>query len=323
MEKVLITGGAGFLGSHLGDKLIAEGKYVIAVDMSRGEKVEHLMGHDRFRFIQGSVLDRELMTRVIDGCDIVFHFAAIADPKRYVMEPLTTLEIDLRGSLVVLDITARKRIKFVYASTSEIYGRNPSIPWREDSDRVIGPTSINRWCYASAKAAVEHYCYAYGHQEGLRFVIIRPFNVYGPRLDDLGSGRVIPVFLKNFFMNKPVMIHGDGKQTRCLAFVDDIVEGISLLAFSGEAEQQAFNVGSTRETSILELAEIMKEVGGFSSPFQFIPYQEVFGESFEDVPRRVPDVAKVKEVVGWEAKTSLEDGLRVTIDYYRQRRDLP
>lgn len=323
MEKVLITGGAGFLGSHLCDKLIAEGKYVIAVDMSRGEKVEHLMGHDRFRFIQGSVLDRELMTRVIDECDIVFHFAAIADPKRYVMEPLTTLEINLRGSLVVLDITARKHIKFVCASTSEIYGKNPSIPWREDSNRVLGPTFINRWCYASAKAAVEHYCYAYGLQEGLRFVIIRPFNVHGPRLDDLGSGRVIPVFLKRFFLNEPILIHGDGKQTRCFAFVDDIIEGINLLAFSEKAEQQAFNLGSTRETSILELAEIMKEVGGFSSPFQFIPYQKAFGESFEDVPRRVPDVTKVKEVVGWEAKTSLEDGLRVTIDYYRQRRDLP
>lgn len=315
--RVVITGGAGFMGSYLCEQLLAQGYRVVAFDMNDGRKIEHLLGKPEFEFIQDSILNTEAMERVTEGADLLFHFAAIADPKRYVMEPLATLEIDLQGSLNVFKAAARHRVKVIFASTSEVYGRNPRVPWREDDDRLLGSTRINRWCYATAKAAGEHYLMAYHQQTGLPFVILRFFNVYGPRLDDLGSGRVLAMFLHQLFRDEPVIIHGDGSQTRSFAYIDDVVDGILRVAFSPQAENQVFNIGSGQEISIAELARLLIRVGDFKSELTFVPYVEVFGRQYEDIPRRVPDVSKIKQVVGWEATTSLEEGLQRTIAYYR------
>lgn len=319
--NIVITGGAGFLGSYISEKLLAAGHHVTAIDMADGSKIEHLLDHPKFRFHQDSILNTDLLTREmsLDGCDIIFHFAAIADPKRYVSDPLTTLEIDLQGSLNVFRAAAKKKVKVVFASTSEVYGKNPNVPWKEEDDRVLGSTHINRWCYSTAKAAGEHYLYAYHQKEGVPYTVFRFFNVYGPRLDDLGSGRVIPIFLEQFLKGQPVTIHGDGKQTRSFAYVDDVVDGILLASLSKAGENQVFNIGNTRETSIAELAELLKKVGNFKSPIQFLPHKHVFGDSYEDIPRRIPNVSKIKRLIGWEDKTPLEEGLRKTIDYYKKR----
>lgn len=319
MKNILITGGAGFLGSYLCEQLVGKGNKVTALDMADGSKVEHLMNEKNFQFIQGSVLDKDLMGREIKKADVVFHFAAIADPKRYVQEPLTVLEIDLQATLNILKMASANKTKVVFASTSEVYGRNPSVPWKEDDERVLGSTAINRWCYSTSKSAAEHYLYAYNQQEGLNFVIVRFFNVYGPRLDDLGSGRVIPIFLKQFLTGEPVTIHGDGLQTRTFVYVEDAVDAVLKLASSKKAELQVFNIGSDKEVSMLELAKIIKKVGGFKSPFEFISHKKVFGDKYEDIPRRVPDVSKIKKIVGWQAETSLEEGLKKTIRYYRDK----
>lgn len=319
--NIVITGGAGFLGSYITEKLLAKGHHVSVIDMADGSKIEHLMDHPQFRFHQDSILNTELLNRemTFDGCNMIFHFAAIADPKRYVSDPLTTLEIDLQGSLNVFRAAAKKKIKVVFASTSEVYGKNPNVPWKEEDDRVLGSTHINRWCYSTAKSAGEHYLYAYHQKEGVPYTVFRFFNVYGPRLDDLGSGRVLPIFLEQFLKGQPVTIHGDGKQTRSFAYVEDVVEGIVQSSLSQAGENQIFNIGNSRETSIAELAELVKKVGNFKSPIVYVPHKEVFGASYEDIPRRIPNVSKIKRLIGWEDKTPLEEGLKKTIEYYKKR----
>jgi UDP-glucose 4-epimerase len=262
------------------------------------------------------------MEHEIDKCDIVVHLAAIADPKKYVDSPLNVLDIDLRASLNIFSMASNKKKKIFFASTSEIFGKNPNIPWKEDDDRLLGSSRINRWCYSTAKAACEHYLFAYYQQENLPFVAVRFFNAYGPKLDDLGSGRVIPIFLKNFLTGEPVYIHGDGAQTRTFVYITDAAEALYKLTFSKKCEGEIFNVGTNHEMSILELAQLMKKVGRFTSEIKFITHKKVFGESYEDIPRRVPDVSKIKKFIGWQAKTSITKGLKLTIDYYRSRHGL-
>jgi len=318
MQQFLVTGGAGSIGSYVCEYLIDRGHEVVALDNGSSRKVEHLFDSGRFKFVQESILLPEVVERLVERCDVVIHLAAIADPKRYVTEPLNVLNVNLKGSLLLLEHCAGKGKKFVFASTSEVCGRNPRIPWNEEADRVLGPPHINRWCYSTGKALIEHYCYAYGQQEGLSFVIMRFFNVYGPRCDDLGQGRVIPIFLEKFLGDQPVVIHGDGRQTRCFTFIEDVAEAVVNLSLSPKTLGLCFNVGSNRETSILTLAETMKKVGGFKNELVFKPHQEVFGTSYEDIPRRVPDVSRIKNVIGWQAVTDLEDGLKKTIDFYRR-----
>jgi UDP-glucose 4-epimerase len=187
MAKVLVTGGAGSIGSFVCEYLVDWGHEVVVLDNATSLKVEHLFDSGRFRFVQDSVLNKDTVDRLVDQCDIVIHLAAIADPKRYVTEPLNVLNVNLKGSLGLLERCSRQGKKFVFASTSEVLGKNPDVPWDEDADRVLGPPSINRWCYSTGKALIEHYCHAYGQQENLPFVLMRFFNVYGPRCDDLGQ----------------------------------------------------------------------------------------------------------------------------------------
>lgn len=323
MSKILVTGGAGFLGSYLCEALLNKGEAVTALDTADSEKIEHILSHPHFRFVRGSVLDFELLAREMKETAMVFHLAAIADPKKYVTDPLKVLEVDLTASSELFKMAAAQPAKVIFSSTSEIYGRNPNVPWKEDDERVLGSTAVNRWCYSTSKAACEHFLHGWRKETGLPFVIYRFFNVYGPKLDDLGHGRVIPVFLKQFLNGEPVTVHGDGKQTRTFVYVTDAIDAMMRLAFDPACEGETFNIGTPQEITMLELAKKIKRVGKFSSEIIFQPHKEAYGESFEDIPRRVPDVSKVKKYVGWQATTPLETGLLKTIEYYRIRQTSP
>lgn len=317
--RVFVTGGAGFVGSYVCELHVGRGDEVTALDLSDGSKVMHLLERKNFRYIQGSVTDDRLVDREIQACDLVYHLAAIADPSVYVSDPLRTIETDLLAGLSVVEAASRYRRKIIFTSTSEIYGRNPKIPWAEDDDRVLGSTAINRWCYATSKAAVEHFILAHSQRNGLEYVIYRLFNIYGPRLDALGAGRVIPMFLERFFTNTPVQVHGDGSQTRTFCYVEDAARGIVAGALQEGATNSILNIGTDQETTILELASLMKTIGGFGSSIECVPYETVFGASYEDIPRRVPDLARIHQLVGWNATTTLEEGLRLTIEYFRDQ----
>jgi UDP-glucose 4-epimerase len=318
-KKIIVTGGAGFIGSYLCEELLKKGYAVVALDTSSGSKVEHLFKNKRFRFIQGSIMDIELLEQEIHDSEMIFHLAAIADPKQYVANPLSVLQVDLKASIEVFRLAALYQTKVLFSSTSEIYGTNPAVPWKEDDARILGPTHINRWCYSTAKAACEHYLYAHAQQDNLSFVIYRFFNVYGPRLDDLGHGRVMTMFLKSFLKGESVEVHGTGQQTRCFLYVSDAIDAIVKLAFHKKAENQVFNIGWDAEISILELAQLMKKVGKFASPIHKVSYEEAFGRSYQDILRRVPDVTKLTQLTRWKPKVSLEKGLKTTIDYYQRR----
>jgi UDP-glucose 4-epimerase len=318
-NKIVVTGGAGFIGSFVCEELLKKNMEVVAIDTSSGAKVEHLQGKKKFRFVQGSITDLDLLQQELSDASMVFHLAAIADPKQYVANPLSVLHIDLKASIEIFRLAALYRTKVIFSSTSEIYGTNPRVPWKEDDARVLGPTHINRWCYSSAKAACEHYLYAHQVQDKLPFVIYRFFNVYGPKLDDLGHGRVMTMFLKSFLQGDPIEVHGNGEQTRSFLYVSDAVDAIIRLAFLKKAEGQVFNIGTDREVPILELARLMKKIGKFDSPIRFLSYRKAFGTSYQDIERRSPDVTKLKKYLKWNPKIPLEEGIRRTIEYYRQK----
>ena len=322
MKDILVTGGAGFLGSYICEKLLKLGHKVTAIDMASGEKVEHLMNNKNFNFIQDSVCDVSLMKHQIKNKDMIFHLAAIADPLKYVTNPLNVMEVDLLAAINIFKIAQEFKVKIIFSSTSEVFGRNKDVPWCETDDRVLGPTSVHRWCYSTSKAACEHFLFALHKQEGVTFIIYRFFNVYGPRLDDLGHGRVIPIFLKQFLHQEDIAVHGDGKQTRTFIYVDDAVDAVIKLAFSKAAENEVFNIGRPEEYTMYELAKFMKKVGGFSSKIKFVKHEHVFGKGYEDIPRRIPDTTKLKKFINWKPKVALEEGLRRTISYYKEKKGL-
>jgi len=317
--KMLITGGAGFLGSYLAETLLNWGHEVVAVDMvqnSKDCKISHLLDHERFEFYRGSVLDKDLMDKVIWECDKVFHFAALVGVHHYVERPYDVLDVNVNGTKLVADLAYKYGKKMIFASTSEVYGRSTKIPFSEDDDRLLGPTKVDRWCYSTSKAVGEHYCFAY-YQLGLSVVVLRFFNAYGPRLDSIESGRIISIFMGQLLKNKPLTIIGDGKQTRCFTYVDDVIEGIIRSSEVKEAEGEVINIGTNRETSILELANAMIKIYGSDAKIDFIEHEGMYGTGYEDIARRVPDISKAKKLLKWEAKISLEDGLKKTIDWFK------
>lgn len=318
--KILITGGGGFLGSHLSEELLKRGNEVTIVDLidkSNQHKIQHLIGNKNYKFYRGSVLDRDLMDKLIWECDKVFHFAALVGVHHYVERPYNVLDVNVNGTKLVADLAYKYGKKMIFASTSEIYGRSTKIPFSEDDDRVLGSTKVDRWCYSTAKAVGEHYCFAY-NQLGLPVVVLRFFNAYGPRLDSIESGRIMSIFMGQLLKQKPLTVIGDGSQTRCYTYVNDIVEGIIRSSEVKEAEGEAFNIGTNRETSVLDLAKDMIKIYGGKHEIQFMEHEGIYGTSYEDIKRRVPDVSKAKRILNWEAKISLEDGLTKTIDWFKQ-----
>ncbi len=321
--RMLVTGGAGFLGSHLVDTLLAQGHEVATLDDVSAGAEEKIMQHRdkrQFRFVRDSVLNTAIMDGLVNRCEMVYHLAAVVGVHHYVINPYAVLNVNVNGTQIVLQLAHKYGRKVLFTSTSEVYGRNPKVPYGEDDDRVLGSTRIDRWCYSTSKAVGEHFCFAY-QKLGLPIVIVRYFNVYGPRMDKLDTGRVVTIFLGKMLRNEPVTVIGDGSQTRCFTYVDDAVQGTLLAGQQPEALGHIFNIGSDRETTVLELAQRMIALAGSSSKIVFVPQEQVYGNSYEDIQRRVPDASRAERVLGWRATTSLDAGLKRTIDWFKAQQD--
>ncbi|HEY6321865.1 MAG TPA: NAD-dependent epimerase/dehydratase family protein [Thermoanaerobaculia bacterium] len=315
--KVLITGGGGFLGSHLGDGLLAAGHEVMALDIAPDLKVRHNLGKAGFRYLKGSVFDTDLLESLVAKADLVYHLAAVVGVEHYVEDPFHVLNVNVNGTQNVLKFAHRYDKRVVFASTSEVYGKSRDTPFREDGDRLLGSTEIDRWCYSTSKAVGEHYCFAYG-KLGLPVVIVRFFNAYGPRLDRIDVGRVITIFMGQLLRGDDLTVIGDGKQTRAFTYVDDAVLALVRAGTLPEAVGRIFNIGTDRETTILELAETMiRAHPGTGSKVKLVRQEDVYGDSYEDIPRRFPDITRMRTILGVEPKVPLEEGLRRTIDWFR------
>jgi UDP-glucose 4-epimerase len=313
---VLVTGGGGFLGSHLADGFLARGDSVIALDTGSQKKVRHLQGHPRFRLVADSVMNPDIVDALAARADVIYHLAAVVGVEHYVGDPYEVLNVNINGTQNVLRAALKHGRRVVFTSTSEVYGKNPAVPWREDADRVLGPSTIDRWCYSTSKAAGEHFCLAF-RRLGLPVTILRYFNVYGPRLDRLDVGRVITIFMGQLLRGEPLTVIGDGTQTRCFTYVDDAVAATIAAGVSPAAEGEVINVGTDVETSVRALAEKMIAIGGGSSTLRFVAQEAVYGDSYQDVARRVPDVTRMAEILGTRATTSLDEGLARTIGWFR------
>lgn len=317
--KVLITGGAGFLGSHLGEALLARGAEVTVLDLASDAKVRHLRGNPRFRMIHDSVLNRDLLDGLVGWADLVYHLAAVVGVEHYVGDPYQVLTVNINGTQQVLAAAFRHGRKVVFSSTSEVYGRNASVPFDEEaSDRVLGSTRVDRWCYATSKAAGEHFCFAFARM-GLPVVVVRYFNVYGPRLDQMDRGRVITVFMGQLLRGEPLTVIGDGSQTRTFTYVDDAVRATVEAGIRPEAVGQAINIGSQEEVSIHHLAKTMIRLSGSSSRLILVPKEAVYDRGYEDIPRRVPSVRRMQDLLGVRAEVPLEEGLGRTIEWFKRQ----
>jgi UDP-glucose 4-epimerase len=316
--RVLVTGGAGYIGSHLVDALCDQGHEITVLDNLSTGKADNLAARlETIRLVNGSILDAALVEREVERCHMVFHLAAAVGVRHIVDDPLTSLLTNTRGTENVLAACFRSWRKVLVASTSEVYGKTAKVPMSEDDDRVLGPTTVSRWSYSTAKAIDEHLAFAYAARQ-LPMVIVRYFNSYGPRLDERGYGSVVANFLRQARSGTPITVHGDGRQTRCFTYVDDTVRGTMLAGFTPEAEGLVFNLGSTRETSILELAEMIKTAVGSDAPIEPTAYESYYGAGFEDTRRRVPDGTRAREILDWEPQVSLEDGLARTIEWWQK-----
>ncbi|HEY4690026.1 MAG TPA: NAD-dependent epimerase/dehydratase family protein [Anaerolineae bacterium] len=319
--RVLITGGAGFIGSHLAERALREGWRVAVLDnLSTGRRA-NLTGLD-LDFVEGDICDEPLVRRTMQGCDLVCHLAAAVGVPVILKDVLGALRSNVRGTEVVLETAAEYGIRVCLASSSEVYGRSDRLPFREDDASLLGPTSVARWSYAAAKIVDEHLALAYRAQRDLPVSIVRYFNAYGPRTNLTGYASVIAVMIVQALRGEPITVYGDGSQTRCFTYVTDMVEGTWRAATLDAAIGGVFNLGRPLETRIIDLAQQIKQITGSASPVTGVPYEKIFGAKFQDVPRRVPDVSRATEILGFRASVSLEEGLRRTIDWIRESHDL-
>jgi UDP-glucose 4-epimerase len=313
--RILVTGGAGFIGSHLAEELLRRGHEVWALDDLSTGRVENLRSferHAKFRFLEGSVMDHALVHGLVAQCDRVFHLAAAVGVKYVLENPLRSLLTNIRGTEVVLEAANAHRRKVIITSSSEVYGKGVSVPFREDDDRLIGPTHKLRWSYACGKAVDECLAQAYFQQHQLPVVTVRCFNTCGPRQSS-AYGMVIPNMVQRALQGQPILVYGDGQQSRCFSAVSDVVRAMLLLADSKEAEGEVFNAGSDEEVSVLDLARRIKRICQSDSPIELVPYEHVYGRSFEDMRRRVPDLAKVRRFTGYRPQMMLDQLLELTI----------
>ncbi len=318
--KILITGGAGFIGSHLSEKLLDAGHSVAIIDnLSTGRlsNISHLISHDRFTFTIDTILNQTTMERLISECDQIYHLAAAVGVKYIIDNPLLSLRTNITGTEIVLELANKYKKKVLITSTSEIYGKSENVPFKEEDDRLLGSTHISRWSYSSAKAIDEFLSLAYYREKKLPVVIVRCFNTVGPR--QTGQyGMVIPKFVKNALLDHPLTIFGDGEQSRCFADVQDVSDGLIKLMAEKKAEGEIFNIGNTEEIKIKDLAALIKKMTGSSSKIETIDYADAYEEGFEDMMRRVPDITKIKELVGYEPKYSLDMILERIIAHYEK-----
>lgn len=317
--RALITGGAGFIGSHLAEALVAAGHSVVAIDnLATGSRsnIEHLLPQPAFRFVEGDVLNEPLMDRLMADADVVYHLAAAVGVRWIIDHPLLSIRTNLRATEVVLEQASRHRARVVLASTSEVYGKNDGGALNESSDSVIGPTHVTRWLYANTKATDEFLAYAYHRELALPVVIVRFFNTVGPR--QTGQyGMVVPRFVRQALRNEPITIYGDGSQSRCFTYVGDAVRAVIRLAETPAAVGEVFNIGCAQEITILELARKIIALTGSNSPIQFVPYDQAYERGFEDMRRRVPDVSKLRATIGYAPHTPLEENLKRIVQHMR------
>jgi len=318
--KVLITGGAGFIGSHLADRLLAHGDSVVILDdLSTGRlsNIDHLIGRPDVEFVLGSILNSDLVDSVVSRVDVVYHLAAAVGVELIVEKPLQSLMTNIRGSEIVFEKAHKHGARILVTSTSEIYGKNTSDRLSEEDDRILGSPLKSRWSYSEAKAIDEILAYTYWREKGLEAVIVRLFNTVGPR--QTGSyGMVIPRFVSQALRNDPVTVYGTGEQTRCFCFVGDVVKGMVDLCNQPRAFGRVFNLGGSEEVSMKSLAEKIISAAGSSSRLEFIPYDVAYEEGFEDMQRRVPDTSRAHELVGFEPSVGLDEIIRQVIDEQRK-----
>jgi len=313
MATFLITGCGGFVGSHLAEKLLQSGHNVVGLDLAYNDIWLKQSYSDKFTPIVGSILDSHVVNKLIENADIVVHLAAIASPQTYVDFPKRTIDINLNASISIIEAMRFSGKPLFFASTSEVFGRNPKVPWDETSDRVLGPTSVNRWCYSTSKAMIEHYLQACAQEGSLHFSGVRIFNCYGPRL----SGRVVDRFVKSVLHHQSLVIHGDGMQTRCFTYIDDLIDAIYRLLCNACTCNKFYNIGTSVESTINDLASTICSITGndFHNSVKYVPHAEAIGRSYEDISRRVPDCSLAKAELNWEAVTDLHAGLQRMIEY--------
>ena len=306
--KTLITGGAGFIGSHLAEKLLAAGHDVIAIDdLSTGSlnNINHLLNNPKFDFIYDNVRNAEMMHVLVEKCDAIYHLAAAVGVQLIVDDPVHTIETNIHGTEVVLNIANKFRKKILLASTSEVYGKSEKVPFQEDDDTVMGSTKYSRWSYACSKAIDEFLGMAYYEQYGLPVIVARFFNTVGPRQTGR-YGMVIPRFVERALKNEPIIIYGTGKQSRCFGYVGDVVDAAVALMNCPDAPGRVYNVGSTEEISMEDLAKKIVQMTGSKSELQYISYEEAYGKPFDDMMRRTPCLNRLEKTIGFSPRTSLE-----------------
>ena len=319
--RVLITGGAGFIGSHLSEALLDAGHDVHALDdLSTGaiENIDHLKDRPGFHYTIDTVMNEPVLAEHIDRCDVVFHLAAAVGVKLIVEAPVHTIETNVHGTELVLTHANKKKKLVVIASTSEVYGKSTEVPFLEDADLRLGATWKHRWAYACSKAIDEFLALAYWKEKKLPVIVVRLFNTVGPRQTGR-YGMVIPTFVQQALAGQPITVFGDGSQSRSFTYVGDVVDGLMRLVGEPKAIGQVFNIGNGEEISIGYLAERIKQMTNSSSPIVAIPYDEAYEAGFEDMPRRVPDITKMRELIGYEPRVQLDEILTRVIDHFRRR----
>ncbi|MDA2933638.1 GDP-mannose 4,6-dehydratase [Acidobacteria bacterium AH-259-D05] len=315
--NILITGGAGFIGSHLSEYLLGRGHQVFAIDdLSTGniENILHLKTNPKFHYTIDTIMNIPVTAELVDRCDVIFHLAAAVGVRLIVESPVRTIETNIKGTEIILELANKKKKKVLITSTSEVYGKADKIPFAEADDLVLGPTHKGRWSYACSKAIDEFLALAYWRERGLPVIVTRLFNTVGPRQSGR-YGMVLPTFVKQALMEDPITVFGDGSQSRCFAHVLDVVEALYQLAQREEAVGEVFNIGSDKEIAILELAKQVKQLINSQSEIQLVPYDEAYEEGFEDMPRRVPDISRIQQIIGYRPTYNIEEIIRSVIDY--------
>lgn len=323
MQHALITGGAGFIGSHLAGLLLDRGWRVTAIDdLSTGSlaNVQHLVdlaGREQFQVVVETIANAAVLDRLASQCDVIFHLAASVGVQLILQRPVRTIENNVMGTEAVLRAALRYRAKVLVASTSEVYGKSAQVPYGEDDDALLGPTARSRWAYAASKMVDEFLTLAYHREYGLPAVVFRLFNTVGPRQSGQ-YGMVVPRFVQQALAGQPLTVYGDGTQSRCFCNVLDAARAIAGLAYAPQAVGQVFNIGSTEEITILDLAHWVRALAGSNSPIELVPYGEAFADAgFEDMQRRVPDTSKIEAAIGWRPEHGLDATLRQVIAHYR------
>jgi len=319
--KALITGGAGFIGSHLAERLLSDGHYVTVMDnLSTGslDNIEGLKNNPNFEFITGDILDRALISKLVEGCDVIYHLAAAVGVKLIADKPVHTIETNISGTEAVLDAAGRFGKKILIASSSEVYGKSKTIPFSEEDDIVLGSTSLSRWSYACSKAIDEFLGLAFYQQYGLEVVIARFFNTIGPRQTGL-YGMVVPRFVQWALANEPVLIYGTGRQKRCFSYVADVVDAAVGLMNCDVAAGKVYNIGSTEEISIEALADKIIGMTGSKSKKKYLSYEAAYGKPIDDMMRRVPELKRIRKAIGWQPETSLKQALEEIVESFKEK----